>query len=131
MPFLILVFSISAPFAIHDVSANGDDSRFLLYNILTFLGITASEKDRKRRKFATNTITLFENVPQFLVVTYEMFDFGFSVNFIQAANPIFTVFMFYKYTGTWLGGKLYKSFGFFAFLLSFFLLPQLYVGQML
>ena len=93
---------------------------------MTFLGITVTEEDRESRLVATMLITLFENVPQFLVVTYEIFAFGFSVNFIQAANPIFTVFMIYKSMGRYLGEWLYKDgFGGMVLFFSFMVMPQL------
>ena len=107
LPFLILDFSLSFPFALHDAESNEKFETYLIHNFLTFLGITVTEDDRKARKHATVWITFFENVPQFLVVTYEIFDFGFSLNFIQAANPIFTVFMIYKSMGEGLGERLY------------------------
>ena len=76
---------------------------------MTFLGITVTEEDRGARYAARILITLFENVPQFLVLTHEIFSFGFSVNFMQAFNPIFTVFMIYKSFGWWIGDMLYND----------------------
>ena len=95
----------------------------MIHNTMTFLGITTTEKDLKRRMLATFWIVLFENLPQFLVVTYEIFDFGFSVNFIQAANPIFTVFMIYKSMGAWLGDLIYQGLGFSKLVFSLMVMP--------
>ena len=77
-------------------------------------------------------ITLYENVPQFMVATYEMFDCVFSVNFIKAANFIITVFMFYKSLGTIFDDALYDM-GIcgFALVLFTFFLPQVYVSMRL
>ena len=41
---------------------------------------------------------------------WEIFDFGFTVNFVQAANPICGVFMIYKAMGTMAGKRLYRAF---------------------
>ena len=103
-------------------------------NVRIKSGIKRCLNMKKLIKSFTNSVifsTLYENVPQFLVVSYEMFDFGFSVNFIQAANPIFTVFMIYKNLGTELGDILYENFCGFAFFLSILLLPQLIVSVIL
>ena len=63
MPFLILAFSLSFPFALFDKFVNDDYGTFLIRNIMTFLGITVTEKDREYRLVAKGYITLFENVP--------------------------------------------------------------------
>ena len=65
-------------------------------NVRIKSGIKRCFNMKKLIKSFTNSVIfsiLYENVPQFLMVSYEMLDFGFSVNFIQAANLIFTVFM--------------------------------------
>ena len=58
-------------------------------------------------------------------MTYEIFDFGFSVNFIQAANPIFTIFMIYKSMGGIVGESLYDNIGAFIIFFPFMVMPQL------
>ena len=122
MPFLILAFSLSYPFARHDANANENHGSFLIHNLMTFFGIIVTEDEKRARYDATLLITIFENVPQFLVVIFEIFDFGFSLNFIQAANPIFTVFMIYKNVGAGGGELLYddhvKFYKYFPFVVT-------------
>ena len=108
IPFFILAFSLSFPFAFHDAIANSVDGTFLLHNTLTFLGFTFSKKDREARLAATLFINAFENVPQFCIVIFEIFNYGYSTNFVQAFNPIFTVFMIYKGMGEVVGLVFYE-----------------------
>ena len=68
-------------------------------------------------------------MPQFLVVTYEIFDFGMSVRFIQAFNPIFTVFMIYKNQAVLAGEALYTNIVAFAIFFPLMVLPQLILSM--
>ena len=122
-PFLILAFSLSFPFALYDANANMEFRTLLIHNITIFLGITVNEADKRSRKRATNFTSILKNVPQFLVVTYEIFDFGLSVRFIQAFNPIFTVFMIYKSQAVMASEALYTNIVAFAIFFPFMVLP--------
>ena len=44
-------------------------------------------------------IAVFESSVQNVVVIYEIFYYGFSVNFLQAAHPILSVIMIYVNLG--------------------------------
>jgi hypothetical protein len=69
---------------------------------------------------------------------WEMFDFGLSVNFVQAANPTVTAFMIYMGFAPRLGGEFYKQrnntitlIAFSIFFLLPMLMPQLIVSYLL
>ena len=61
-PFLILIFSLTAPFACHDAisNVNEDYESLLIHNIMTFYGIRVSDDDYMGRVLAMYTIGLFE-----------------------------------------------------------------------
>ena len=59
VPFLILVFSLTAPFAIHDSAMNSDGS-LLINNILSFYGIKVSDENYEGRVFAMLFIAVLE-----------------------------------------------------------------------
>lgn len=46
VPFLILTFSVTAPFCVHDAIAYKKHGTFLIHNFLIFMGITFTESDR-------------------------------------------------------------------------------------
>lgn len=48
-------------------------------------------------------IAVFESTLQNVVVIYEIFEYGFSVNFLQAAHPIISVVMIYVNLGPIMG----------------------------
>ena len=81
VPFLILIFSLTAPFAVHDAAMNTRGS-LLIHNILTFYGIRVSDNDYLGRFYAMLFIAVLEQIPQICVVVWEFFGFGFTVNFV-------------------------------------------------
>lgn len=106
---VILAFSLTYPFA-KSMSFDGASDRTVVHNFLLFIGITQTEQEKQIRQESCFTIALYENIPQFIVVILEIFQFRDSVTWIQAVNPVITVCMIYKTIGPFLGKHLYKKF---------------------
>jgi hypothetical protein len=75
---LIIANSLSLPFAIYTTVSNEPT----MHDVLTFFGVTNDDDDRNGRLACMIMITILEDVPIFCVVVYEIFKYGFSVNFI-------------------------------------------------
>ena len=100
--YIILLISITLSFSLVDMggASNGYN---LIHNFTLFVGLTFTE-DEMAMRFASNFyIQILENIPQFIVVIREMFQFRNTVMFIQAGNPLFAVCMMYKLLGPILG----------------------------
>ena len=99
-----MIFSIVIPFTLNDAyrTTNG-----VMHNLIMYLGITKTKKDREGRTWAALVICVLENIPQFIVVVLEMVQLRKSVNFLQASNPLISIGMIYKAVGPFTGWSLY------------------------
>ena len=79
--YIILLISITLSFSLVDMggASNGYN---LIHNFTLFVGLTFTE-DEMAMRFASNFyIQILENIPQFIVVIREMFQFRNTVMFI-------------------------------------------------
>ena len=76
---------------------------------MNFVGIIVYAEDILKRFGALILILFFENIPQFCISVEEIFDFGFTLNIVQAASPLLSVFMIYKTLGPIVGQLVYVS----------------------
>ena len=70
----ILITSIVFPFAIYESAIAISRGTFFLHHTLIYLGCVLTKDDHKGRLAASLLIATFENIPQFLVVIFEMFN---------------------------------------------------------
>ena len=62
VPFMIIIFSLTAPFAAVDAFINASKGHLLIHNILTFFGITYIQRDDKFGRFVSKIyIAVFEH----------------------------------------------------------------------
>ena len=95
-----MIFSIVIPFTLNDATRTTNG---VMHNLIMYLGITKTKKDREGRTWAVLVISVLENIPQFIVVVLEMVLLRKSVNFVQASNPLYSIAMIYKAMGPFIG----------------------------
>jgi len=104
---ILLIASIVVPFALSDWLGSDEGFTFL-HNVLNYIGLTDDETDKELRIISVFLIAALENIPQFIIVVYEIFDLKQTVTFNQAGNPIFALCMTYKAAGKILGWNMHK-----------------------
>ena len=101
-----MIFSIVIPFTLNDAARTTNG---VMHNLIMYLGITKTKKDREGRTKAVLVISVLENIPQFIVVVLEMVQLRKSVNFVQASNPLISIAMIYKAMGPFIRMCVYYS----------------------
>ena len=104
---ILLIASIVVPFALSDLEGSSRDFTFL-HNVLNYIGLTDNKNDKQSRILSVFLIAALENIPQFIIVVYEIFDLKQTVTFNQAGNPIFALCMTYKAAGAVLGYLMHR-----------------------
>jgi len=114
---VVLILTIVLPFALFHRNVNSsvkDSSGSLCYpsfgpihSFMIFYGFTMNLVEELARAYATVQVATYENTLQFLVIFYEILNFGDTVTWYQAVNPAFSLAMIMNTLGPELGDYLY------------------------